>query len=189
MKKNKGCLTLLILFCFLFVLTGIFSNKQKSKEDKKETKEISGEYEVPVISGSNAYDFVTSLNKYGLKEYERTKIDDGYAFSSQNIGYSYYIQTNNNYEICYAEFWVFEENKSDDNFLEFCSTFNYDSSDPEKAAEWISTNIGSESEINIGDAKFKISKSSVGPVLEIYSDNWKNYLEKSLSEKLLGENP
>lgn len=132
---------------------------------------------MPVVAGSNAYDITVSLEKNGLPEAERSSTSDGYTFTATSSDYSYTINTDKDYALSSAEYYVFTE---DNGFLGFCASFPYDAADSQAAMDWVNENIGNDAETTIGDAAFTLSNSESGPVLKVSAQGRDDYLMAKL---------
>lgn len=128
---------------------------------------------MPVVVGSNAYDITVSLEKNGLPEAERSSTSDGYTFTATSPDYSYTINTDKDYALSSAEYYVFAE---DNGFLGFCASFPYDAADSQAAMDWVNENIGNDAETTIGDATFTLSNGESGPVLKVSALGRDDYL-------------
>lgn len=132
---------------------------------------------MPVVAGSNAYDITTSLENNGLPEAERSSTSDGYTFTATSSDYSYTINTDKDYALSSAEYYVFAE---DNGFLGFCASFPYNAADSQAAMDWVNENIGNDAETTIGDATFTLSNSESGPVLKVSAQGRDDYLMAKL---------
>lgn len=128
---------------------------------------------MPVVAGSNAYDITTSLENNGLPEAERSSTSDGYTFTATSPDYSYTINTDKDYALSSAEYYVFAE---DNGFLGFCASFPYDAADSQTAMDWVNENLGNDAETTIGDATFTLSNGESGPVLKVSAQGRDDYL-------------
>ena len=128
---------------------------------------------MPVVAGSNAYDITTSLENNGLPEAERSSTSDGYTFTATSSDYSYTINTDKDYALSSAEYYVFAE---DNGFLGFCASFPYDAADSQTAMDWVNENLGNDAETTIGDATFTLSNGESGPVLKVSAQGRDDYL-------------
>lgn len=132
---------------------------------------------MPIVAGSNAYDFTVSLKQNGMPEAERSNTSDGFQFTAVNSDYSYTIQTDSQYQISYGEFMVLSE---DNGFLGFCASFPCDANSGTEAQSWVNEHIGEETSTTIGDAEFILSNGNQGPMLEIKAIGRDEYVENKL---------
>ena len=150
------------------------------KDDHEDENQSSSETEttIPVVPGSNAYDITVSLKNKGLPEADRSNSSDGYTFSATNEQYSYTINTDKNYALSSAKYYVFGD---DNGFLGFCASFPYDGSDGNSAMKWVNDNIGTNVGTTINGVDFVLSVGNQGPILEIKADGRDEYLQQQLS--------
>lgn len=155
-------------------------SQEIDKEDNENVNQSSSETEtvIPVVPGSNAYDITVSLKNNGLPEADRSDNSDGYTFSATNEQYSYTINTDKNYALSSAKYYVFEE---DNGFLGFCASFPYDGSDGDSAMNWVNENIGTNASTTISGVDFILSVGNQGPILEIKAEGRDKYLQQQLS--------
>lgn len=132
---------------------------------------------MPIVAGSNAYDFTVSLKQNGMPEAERSNTSDGFQFTAVNSDYSYTIQTDSQYQISYGEFMVLSE---DNGFLGFCASFPCDANSGTEAQSWVNEHIGEETSTTIGDAEFILSNGNQGPMLKIKAIGRDEYVENKL---------
>lgn len=136
--------------------------------------------DMPIISGSNAYDFTESLEQNGMPEAERTSTTDGYSFSSVDADYSYSIETDTEYQISYGRFMVLSE---DNGFLGFCASFPCDANSGTEAQSWVNNHIGKETSTTIGNAEFILSNGTQGPILEIKAIGRDDYVQNQIASE------
>ncbi len=161
-------------------LTETTSSAQVS-EATSGTTENTTTNNMPIVAGSNAYDFTVSLKQNGMPEAERSNTSDGFQFTAVNSDYSYTIQTDSQYQISYGEFMVLSE---DNGFLGFCASFPCDANSGTEAQSWVNEHIGEETSTTIGDAEFILSNGDQGPILEIKAIGRDEYVMNQLT----GEN-
>lgn len=194
MKRRWLSISVAVLMVMSFVACGGATTESSSSSvvSSSESESVTSSSEqsisqsedsvtIPIVKGSNAYDITVSLEKNGLPKAERSETDDGFTFSATNSEYSYIIETDKDYALSYADYYVLGEDKG---FLGFCASFPYDSADSQTIMTWVNENIGTEAETVIGDAEFYLSVAETGPVLKIQAAGRKEYLEN----KLFGEN-
>ena len=153
-------------------------DSQKSDEVENQSS-TENEINIPVVAGSNAYDITVSLKNNGLPEAERIDNADGYTFTATNEQYSYTINTDKNYALSSAKYYVFGE---DDGFLGFCASFPYNGSDSNSAMSWVNENIGTDANTNINGVDFILSVGNQGPILEIKAEGVDKYLQQIISQ-------
>ena len=135
---------------------------------------------MPIIAGSNAYDFTVSLEQNGMPEAERSATTDGYSFTAVDSDYSYSIETDSEYQISYGKFMVLSE---DNGFLGFCASFPCDANSGTEAQTWVNDHIGEETSTTIGNAEFILSNGNQGPILEIKAIGRDDYVMNQLTNK------
>lgn len=133
---------------------------------------------MPIIAGSNAYDFTISLKQNGMPESVRSNTSDGFQFTAINSDYSYTIQTDPQYQISYGKFMVLSE---ENGFLGFCASFPCDANSGKEAQSWVNEHIGEETSTTIGDTEFILSKGTQGPILEIKAIGRDEYVMNQLA--------
>lgn len=174
MKK----LVLALIIAFTMMLTGC-SSATGTTQDSISSVSSNAETKMPGIPGSQAYDVVIGLENNGIPKPETVSIDDGYRWDAVTAEYSYGVEANKNHEVSYAEFMVL--NGEDDNgYLAYCATIPYDTSNKEQVTKWISENIGTDAETEIGDAVFVLSQGTQGPILEIKSIERDSYVKSKI---------
>ncbi len=136
---------------------------------------------VPIISGSQAYDIILSLDENGVPQPETQEVSDGYMWSATTSEYSYIINSDANHAVSAASFMVLSET-ADTAFLSFCASMPYDNADTDVASTWVQENIGNEATTTIGDAVFTLSVGTEGlPILDIKAIGRDDYLISKLS--------
>ena len=162
------------------------SEPTEEPEDKVETKEVteqenqSNENEMPIIEGTQAYDIIYSLEDMGFTVPDSVDTDDGYSWTSSNSEGSYTIEANSDHEVGYAKFMSL--NGASD-FISYCATMPADNIDSEQARQWVTNNAGNEVRETFGDALFELSNGTQGPILQIKSLDWDQYLIDSMTEE------
>ena len=157
-------------------LTETTSSAQVS-EATSGTTENTTTNNMPIVAGSNAYDFTVSLKQNGMPEAERSATSDGYSFTAADSNYSYSIETDSEYRISYGRFMVLSE---DNGFLGFCASFPCDANSGTEAQSWVNDHVGEETSTIIGSAEFILSNGNQGPILEIKAIGRDEYVENKL---------
>lgn len=145
--------------------------------DTSDTTSAASTSNMPIIAGSNAYDFTISLEQNGMPEAERSATSDGYSFTAADSDYSYSIETDSEYQISYGRFMVLSE---DNGFLGFCASFPCDANSGTQAQSWVNDHVGEETSTTIGNAEFILSNGNQGPILEIKAIGRDEYVENKL---------
>lgn len=170
-----------VLLCTALAACGSSASNTPSSAPTSEPASVASseaeELVMPVVAGSNAYDITVSLENNGLPEAERSSTSDGYTFTATSSDYSYTINTDKDYALSSAEYYVFTE---DNGFLGFCASFPYDAADSQAAMDWVNENIGNDAETTIGDATFALFNGESGPVLKVSAQGRDDYLMAKL---------
>ncbi|MEG0340031.1 MAG: hypothetical protein RR573_08955, partial [Oscillospiraceae bacterium] len=129
--------------------------------------------EMPGIAGSQVYDIILSLEKEGVPKAKSEVSNGGFQFDTTIEDCAYSITTNSEHEIASATFFTFNGSQE---YLQFCATMPYDTSDSEKASKFVTDNFSGEASMTIGDAEFKIFQGVQGTVLEITAVEFLDYV-------------
>lgn len=139
---------------------------------------------MPVLSGIDFYTLLDNLtSQQPFEDYTLTSASDGGYYDAFSSDYRYYysVHTNESAEIGSAEFYLMSDD-SDDSFLTYCASLPYDTSEPEKAQEWVEKNIGKEKAKSFGDATYTLSNGENGPILTIKAAGYDEYLIQQSAE-------
>lgn len=175
-----------ILACGTMALSLCACGSSEPTEEPEETQEVTeqknqnSENEMPIIEGTQAYDIIYSLEDMGFTVPDSVNTDDGYTWTSSNAEGSYTIEANSKHEVGYAKFMSL--NGASD-YISYCATMPADNIDSEQARQWVTNNAGNEVSETFGDALFELSNGTQGPILEIKSLDWDQYLINSMTEE------
>lgn len=152
----------------------------------------------PGIAGSHYIDIAMNLEQsFAFPKRTRTETSYGHevngAISDPSTGIyaDYTLMINKEQEICYALFGVRNPAEADakgfetfaSNYLGFCATMPYDSSDGDAARDWVVAAVENWDDdqitTTIGDAEysFSVNTDGLGAFLEIRHPDFSKYLE------------
>ncbi len=161
--------------------TSTDASETESTEDATDT--------MPVLSGIDFYFLMESLtSQQAFEDYTLTPVSDGryYNAFSLDYRYQYNVHTNESAEIGSATFYVMTDD-TDYSFLTYCASLPYDTSEPEKAQNWVEKNIGKEKTKSFGDATYTLSNGEQGPILTIAAVGYEDYLNNKTDQYLSQE--
>lgn len=147
---------------------------------------VSSEKELSGIKGSNYTDIKVSLEQRGFEVvHPQNAADSNYKVynnsfvdTDSGIKYGCDMTINNNSEVVSASFSLENDNEikqsefvdASNDYLEFCSTMPYDTSDSDAIKNWVSQNISKikdKPSKQIGDAEFQLSGTDNAIILNI----------------------
>ena len=162
---------------------------EESVEATESTSTEDSTATMPVLSGTDFYILMENLTtQQPFEDYTLTSASDGAYYDAFSSDYRYYysVHTNESAEIGSAEFYLMSDD-SDDSFLTYCASLPYDTSEPEKAQNWVEKNIGKEKTKSFGDAIYTLSNGEQGPILTIKATGYDEYLNQK-TDNYLSEN-
>ena len=118
---------------------------------------------IPALAGSYAYDFIYSLEEYGIEKPKTQYFDWGYQWQSDiaeinDCFVQYLVCSNKKHEVAYISVNAWGDMA--ERILPFCATLPYDGNNSEEAYKWVKDNIASdEVTTQIGDAVYTIYQS------------------------------
>lgn len=135
----------------------------------------------PVITGSQAYDFILSLKERGIAKPDTKTTDWGYEWFSDSALVDdsvamYSIRSNRKHEIAYVNITV--RGDAANWLLPFCATLPYENNDPQAAHKWVEEHLtGKDASTQIGNAVYGIypHENGTGAMLTIEAAGYQDW--------------
>ena len=135
----------------------------------------------PVITGSQAYDFILSLKERGIAKPDTKTTGWGYEWISDSALVDdsvamYSIRSNQKHEIAYVSITV--RGDAANWLLPFCATLPYTDNDPQAAHKWVEEHLtGKDAAIQIGNAVYGIypHENGTGAMLTIEAAGYQGW--------------
>lgn len=135
----------------------------------------------PVITGSQAYDFILSLKERGIAKPDTKTTSWGYEWISDSALVDdslamYSIRSNRKHEIAYVSITV--RGDAANWLLPFCATLPYENNDPQAAHKWVEEHLtGEDASTQIGNAVYGIypHENGTGAMLTIEAAGYQDW--------------
>lgn len=135
----------------------------------------------PVITGSQAYDFILSLKERGIAKPDTKTTSWGYEWISDSALVdesvaTYSVRANRKHEIAYVSITV--RGDAANWLLPFCATLPYENNDPQAAHKWVEEHLtGEDASTQIGNAVYGIypHENGTGAMLTIEAAGYQDW--------------